>query len=666
MKRLRKTFLCSVAIVLTAFFTACPNNPGETQVASPLTLSERLAQAKDGDIIDITAEKLTIDANHYTITKNLTIQNGDLEGVTFDVDKSASSTRSATETVISLTIKNVLNILFNVNESAELNMENSTSKRTRINGNGSKVNISGGTKITELAMNAEELSLAAEDSSSNFTIMSASEKVSKVDLAGSGKITTLLSAGDTEVTALLGSNVSIDSSDMNVTGASVKANFTEARIDDVCYCIEPTDTTPYIEERITPQNGVYSYTIKKSNHIWHDWMSVFMGIINPKAGDNYKIVFDVKTNVDAILPLKLRTNYTDGNERELITIADTWYPVTIYTGVCPDATERFILELPADNPNEDVTVSIRNIRFCAADKDDENAPKYASSAYYMMRGDGSVNVTHDGITTLEIKRDEETPWTLGGNLFATPLEYNDETFSGWNKITYKIKVKNATQTLCYSNSPRNQNGFYLNQSKDGSKDTYGSSWDFAQNIPLSENSEITVVSYLHVLKGHSTEPYDEKDLNNRPLTKIFISDMVKNTITITDCKVEKISTVPSSLTKMWHRELVNGQPNYSLDIVDENFFVEVPANGTHSGNMVLMPDVSNQWNPKISGNTVTGCINYVCWDGLPPEGISIIALEVRDPTNPEHEYIKIKNNTNAKIKVKVALTDAGLHFETVD
>ena len=663
MKKLSTIAKLAALLLCAALLFSCANDSSSSsstpdtpdEVKKYTKLSERLKNAKDGDVIDITKEGLTIDADTFTVSKSVTIQNGDLNGAQFIVQEDeAADDRSLVGDFISFILSNLFNTQLTVNSPASVNMQGTKVKNMRVDSNAAEVSLSGSSKVEELAVNSQDLTLSAEDTSSNVAILSASENSEKIELGGKANITTLLAAGDTKVSTASGSAVTIEASDLEVSGASVAAKFATASADEAFYCSN-NDMQPISADA----DGVYTHTIPMSDEVWSEWINVYLGITDSEGGENYKIVFDVKTDVDAILPLKVRTNYSDGNERVLHTIADTWYPVTIYTGKYPKATERYVLELPADNPDSDVTISLKNIRYCKASDTDENAPAFPSSGYYMMRDKGSVTVSHDGIATVEFKESKQNLWEQGANILPDHLFYG-----AWNKITYKLKLKNPSANFSFSTSPRVQDVFWKNGNYTEEGDTWGMNWSYAEAGAIPADTEVTAVAYIHALKGYCTSPYDEKDADVEPFIKVYISDTTKNVITFTDFNVETIAALPDEFVPMWDQEYVNDVNSYSVSEITEDFCFMVPANGSYGGKAFYTTTPDDPWGtrPK-SNNTVTSNINYVIWDGELPEGIIITNYKDDDPLSNKVSLIKFENDTNENIYLSVRITEKGLNFE---
>lgn len=82
MKKLLFAFCAAIAL-----FAGCQNDSSDDSASVQISLKERINTARDGDVIDLGKANLKIDeSDSYTISKPLTIKNGNVKNATFTVE----------------------------------------------------------------------------------------------------------------------------------------------------------------------------------------------------------------------------------------------------------------------------------------------------------------------------------------------------------------------------------------------------------------------------------------------------------------------------------------------------------------------------------------------------------------------------------------------------
>mgnify|MGYP002520855425 CR=1 FL=1 len=246
-----KKLLLAFCVVL-ALFTGCQNNASGTdenpsvnptpETPSQTTLKQKIADAKNGSAIDLGSEELKIEENDsYTISKPLTIKNGNIKNATFVVESTKVTLENITDikSIIvdekvgdgDFVLKNcqtVGEIYVNGGGQNSVHIEKTTVEKLVVQKKDVRIALSGdnSTKI-EKTLILEDCKLDSENKESSFGDVIVSDIVKKLELAGNTKIEKIVStATDSEnqnITIVVEADVTIVAADSTVKEA-VKNN----------------------------------------------------------------------------------------------------------------------------------------------------------------------------------------------------------------------------------------------------------------------------------------------------------------------------------------------------------------------------------------------------------------------------------------------------------
>ncbi len=246
-----KKLLLAFCVVL-ALFTGCQNNASGTdenpsvnptpETPSQTTLKQKIAAAKDGAIIDLGSEELKIEeADSYTISKPLTIKNGNIKKATFVVESTNVTLENITDikSIIvdekvgegDFNLKNcqtIGEVYVNGGGKNSVHIEKTAVEKLVVQKKDVRIALSGdnSTKI-EKTFILEDCKLDSSNADSSFGDVIVSEIVKNLELAGKTKIEKIVStATDSEnpnITIVVEADVTIVAADSTVKEA-VKNN----------------------------------------------------------------------------------------------------------------------------------------------------------------------------------------------------------------------------------------------------------------------------------------------------------------------------------------------------------------------------------------------------------------------------------------------------------
>lgn len=246
-----KKLLLAFCVVL-ALFTGCQNNASDTdenpsvnptpETPSQTTLKQKIAAAKDGVIIDLGSEELKIEENDsYTISKPLTIKNGNIKNATFVVESTNVTFENITDikSIIvdekvgdgDFNLKNcqtVGEVYVNGGGKNSVRIEKTAVEKLVVQKKDVRIALAGdnSTKI-EKTLILEDCKLDSSNADSSFGDVIVSEIVKNLELAGKTKIEKIVStATDSEnpnITIVVEADVTIVAADSTVKEA-VKNN----------------------------------------------------------------------------------------------------------------------------------------------------------------------------------------------------------------------------------------------------------------------------------------------------------------------------------------------------------------------------------------------------------------------------------------------------------
>lgn len=199
MKKLLFAFCAAIAL-----FTGCQNDSASVQIS----LKERINTARDGDVIDLGKANLKIDENDsYTISKPLTIKNGNVKNATFTVesDKVVFDSLMSINGVIvhekvgngDFTLQNcyrVSEVYVNGGGSNSIHIAKTIVEKLIVNKKGVRVALSndGSSKVTK-TMIFEDCKLDSENENNSFEKVIVEKAVKNLNLAGKTKVERIVS-----------------------------------------------------------------------------------------------------------------------------------------------------------------------------------------------------------------------------------------------------------------------------------------------------------------------------------------------------------------------------------------------------------------------------------------------------------------------------------------
>lgn len=203
MKKLLFAFCAAIAL-----FTGCQNDSSDDSASVQISLKERINTASDGDVIDLGKANLKIDKNDsYTISKPLTIKNGNVKNATFTVesDKVVFDSLMSINGVIvhekvgngDFTLQNcyrVSEVYVNGGGSNSIHIAKTIVEKLIVNKKGVRVALSndGSSKVTK-TMIFEDCKLDSENENNSFEKVIVEKAVKNLNLAGKTKVERIVS-----------------------------------------------------------------------------------------------------------------------------------------------------------------------------------------------------------------------------------------------------------------------------------------------------------------------------------------------------------------------------------------------------------------------------------------------------------------------------------------
>lgn len=203
MKKLLFAFCAAIAL-----FTGCQNDSSDDSASVQISLKERINTARDGDVIDLGKANLKIDENDsYTISKPLTIKNGNVKNATFTVesDKVVFDSLMSINGVIvhekvgdgDFTLQNcykVSEVYVNGGGSNSIHIAKTIVEKLIVNKKGVRVALSndGSSKVTK-TMIFEDCKLDSENENNSFEKVIVEKAVKNLNLAGKTKVEKIVS-----------------------------------------------------------------------------------------------------------------------------------------------------------------------------------------------------------------------------------------------------------------------------------------------------------------------------------------------------------------------------------------------------------------------------------------------------------------------------------------
>lgn len=203
MKKLLFAFCAAIAL-----FAGCQNNSSDDSASVQISLKERINTARDGDVIDLGKANLKIEENDsYTISKPLTIKNGNVKNATFTVesDKVVFDSLMSINGVIvhekvgngDFTLQNcyrVSEVYVNGGGSNSIHIAKTIIEKLIVNKKGVRVALlnDGSSKVTK-TMIFEDCKLDSENENNSFEKVIVEKAVKNLNLAGKTKVERIVS-----------------------------------------------------------------------------------------------------------------------------------------------------------------------------------------------------------------------------------------------------------------------------------------------------------------------------------------------------------------------------------------------------------------------------------------------------------------------------------------
>lgn len=203
MKKLLFAFCAAIAL-----FAGCQNDSSDDSASVQISLKERINTARDGDVIDLGKANLKIDENDsYTISKPLTIKNGNVKNATFTVesDKVVFDSLMSINGVIvhekvgngDFTLQNcykVSEVYVNGGGSNSIHIAKTIVEKLIVNKKGVRVALSndGSSKVTK-TMIFEDCKLDSKNENNSFEKVIVEKSVKNLNLAGKTKVERIVS-----------------------------------------------------------------------------------------------------------------------------------------------------------------------------------------------------------------------------------------------------------------------------------------------------------------------------------------------------------------------------------------------------------------------------------------------------------------------------------------
>lgn len=647
MKRLK---LFSVFAFFALLLAGCSDSASDNSMALLLasqsggsskakTLSARIAQASNGDVIDIDGEGLTVDSNAYTISKNITIKNGDLNGVSFTIADSGSRSVSDLFVIleglkglasvdvqsggsISITKTEITTISVSA-DSASLTVVSATVESLEINGEGSKLKVS----------------------STTVSTLTVGEGVESVALGGTTEVSTLtvVNISSVEIVKTAGAIVTEAKDE---SGADISGEIGEAT--GFLRTFNSVDNTWTFKEICYPDaEGIYTVQYKQLKDA-NAWNFAKGGTVlfdaNLEKNKNYKFSFKAKASADTEILVNFQNNGYEENNRFVNLQKGEWTDVILYTSKLLQSYDGCELQLIAENWKYDVDIQYKD--FNLEETTDAAAPLYATAVWcksdgsYTMNDFAESSVDSDGVVTIDFKKDIYNRYNFdGGGCNVYPLLVEKENLGKLYKVSYEVMVEN----------PVSQTNFLLSSDVSHKEGDLGYGWSWAleglDNMPTG--TWVKVINYVPT-SASSRYLYDDKDICDSAV-KIWIGCTAVNTVKVRNFELEVCEEMP--LNCFW----VNQTPIYHPVNIEYIDGLKLPANESISGKITFAPEII--WTSNLENNTITAC---TCSDIFNAEYLETIGIEVTDVPNAEE--VMFVNKTSKDIYLRFNLQNGCMNF----
>lgn len=367
MKRKFFKLITGICILFGILFTSCQDSPdddGGSPSGQQTTLKQRIASATDDATIDVGAENLLItNGDSYTVSKKLTIKNGNIKGATFIVESDGVTLENLTG-VSSITVDekvgngnfkltncyDIDTVYVNGGGANSIHISNTTVKKMVVQKNGVRINLEDSSTKIEKAFIFNTCKLDADDVSATFGSVFITETVEKLELAGKAMIERLVSAAETtSVKITVETTVTITAADSTVkelikdeykktisdvtlseeekaeieaAQALAKLNFyaaakgeSTAPKNQYSFLYDGTEPNTYVDNisgvsiaKTAEEVVITNENAASIEKMWSYWlMSGFY--IKAKQGKNYKISFDMKADKESYISFQVKDNF---------------------------------------------------------------------------------------------------------------------------------------------------------------------------------------------------------------------------------------------------------------------------------------------------------------------------------------------------------------------
>lgn len=644
MKRLK---LFSVFAFFALLLAGCSDSASDNSMALLLasqsggsskakTLSARIAQASNGDVIDIDGEGLTVDSNAYSISKNITIKNGDLNGVSFTIADSGSRSVSDLFVIleglkglasvdvqsggsISITKTEITTISVSA-DSASLTVVSATVESLEINGEGSKLKVS----------------------STTVSTLTVGEGVQSVALGGTTEITTL-TVVDISTVEIVKTAETVVTSAKDNSGADISGEIEEAT--GILRDFLIRDCTWTFSEVCFPDaEGIYTVQYKQLKDE-NPWNFARIGNVwfdtNLEKDKNYKISFKAKASADIEILAEFQNNARELNGASYKLLKGEWTDIVVYTPKLIQSYDVCEVHLLAENWKYDVDIQYKDFVF--EETDDAAAPLYGTEVW--CKSDGSYTlgefaqptVDSDGVVTIDFKKDIYTRYSRDGGCNIVPLLYEKENLGKLHKVSYEVMVENKVST----------ESFLLSTSVAWEEQDlgYGHSWAILGLENMPTETWVKVIEYVPTSATSRYHLYDNKEPCDVAV-KIWIGSTAVNTVKVRNFELEVCEELP--LTCFW----ANQTPIYHAVNIEYIDGLRIPANSSISGKITFAPET--EWVSKLEDNTITACSISLIFNTDYLKGIGVELSDV-----PNAEEVMFTNTTSKDIYLRFDLQNNG-------
>ena len=389
--------LLFVFCVVLALFTGCQNDASSTdeppavnpapETPVKITLKQRIAAAENGSVIDLGAETLEIEENDsYTISKPLTIKNGNIKTAAFVVESTDVTLENVTN-IKSIIVdekvgngdfklkncQNVGDVYVNGGGKNSVHIEKTAVEKLVVQKKDVRIALSGdnSTRIKKTFI-FEDCKLDSDNKDISFGNVIVSEVVKNLELAGKTKVEKIVSTAtkpeDGNIKIIVNVAVTIVAADSTIKDAiSSDPTFDKTKIEEAKFSEEEkTEIEAEIVEKmnfIVASQGKISeafegysdssveeineVSIEKQkteiivsntkaaseySKIW-DYILISKIPVEAKQGKNYKISFDLKADKDSKIILST-CDFSNSNESAFIehSIDTKWKTYSVETG----------------------------------------------------------------------------------------------------------------------------------------------------------------------------------------------------------------------------------------------------------------------------------------------------------------------------------------------